>query len=402
VDLNASQGKVILVGQGTAPFGIRVKAEYSISAVYICDAFLAIYSGTSFALPDFDVRLATTGDEIYFRHVSAVNYRDSSLEICLSQGKKSKHIAVGSETNATVLLETLRTKLRAPQASAREAATVPGRSFQYVALVSPANSDPNAEMEPRYCYLRASKLMEYYSDPAVRAALLEQLQVPGTVPTIKGMTDREQQEAIEAQIDHFRRTPNSFWYGMQKEEVLAASIWRAGGHLLRIRLVRDKFYAVSREEDLMRPVARWLTERGEEPYMEIPLGRRRIDVLGYRRSGVVNSDRLTAVELKNDDEQFRRGPDQMGTFAEYAHAVYLACTPAFAAEYLERNANNRNVNRWDPGLLDRKLKQGGFGLLVVERDNVFEAIKPVQQTPVHAKVSKVVAGLSNFQKIELD
>ena len=24
----------------------------------------------------------------------------------------------------------------------------------------------------------------------------------------------------------------------------------------------------------------------------------------------------------------------MGTFAEYASAVYLACTPAFAAEYL--------------------------------------------------------------------
>jgi hypothetical protein len=80
----------------------------------------------------------------------------------------------------------------------------------------------------------------------------------------------------------------------------------------------------------------------------------------------------------------------------------LACTPAFAADYLERNAQNRSVNHWDPDLLDRKLKQGGFGLLIVERDNVFEVVKPIEQSPADAKVSKVIAGLSDFQRIELD
>jgi hypothetical protein len=132
--------------------------------------------------------------------------------------------------------------------------------------------------------------------------------------------------------------------------------------------------------------------------MEIQLGRRRIDVLGYNRRG----PRLTAVELKNTDEEFRRGPDQMGTFAEYAHTVYLACTPAFAADYLERNAEHRAVNHWDHSLLDRKLKQGGFGLLIVERDNVFEVIKPVQQNPKEDRVSKIIASLPAFHKIDLD
>ena len=92
----------------------------------------------------------------------------------------------------------------------------------------------------------------------------------------------------------------------------------------------------------------------------------------------------------------------MGTFAEYVHGVYLACTPAFAAEYLERNAENRNVNHWDSSVLDRKLKQGGFGLLLVERDNVFETIKPVEQSPIASNVSKVIAGLTDFQAIDLD
>jgi hypothetical protein len=136
--------------------------------------------------------------------------------------------------------------------------------------------------------------------------------------------------------------------------------------------------------------------------MEIQLGRRRIDVLGYKKPGLMGSPRLTAVELKNSDEQFRRGPDQMGTFAEYAHAVYLACTPAFAADYLERSAEHRAVNHWDPTLLDRKLKQGGFGLLIVERDNVFEVITPVEQTPDEQKVVKIIAGLPAFHRIELD
>jgi hypothetical protein len=181
---------------------------------------------------------------------------------------------------------------------------------------------------------------------------------------------------------------------------LAASIWRARGEYLSERVVKDKFYDVAREEDLRRPVARWLEGRGEQAYMEIQLGRRRIDVLGCTgRNGVTL---LTAVELKNSDEEFRRGPDQMGSFAEYAHTVYLACTPAFGADYLERHASHRSVNRWDASMLDRKLKQGGFGLLVVERDKVFEMIEPVPRAPSEDRVAKVVANIPALHKIELD
>ena len=111
--------------------------------------------------------------------------------------------------------------------------------------------------------------------------------------------------------------------------------------MLRPRTVREIFARVSQEEDLLRPVAKWLVGRRYEPYMEVPLGRRRIDVLGHRARGMGRVPLLTAVELKNDDIQFARGIDQMGTFAEYAHTVCLACTPAFCAEYLDRNAQSR-------------------------------------------------------------
>jgi hypothetical protein len=168
-------------------------------------------------------------------------------------------------------------------------------------------------------------------------ALIEQLQVPGKPSVLRRLTEREKQDAIETEIDHFRRTPTSIWYGVPSLEVLAASIWRARDENLPQRVVRGLFCAVSCQDDLLRPVARWLKNRGDEPYMEVPLGRRRVDVLGYKKPGFGDPGRLTAVELKNEDVQFGRAIDQMGTFGEYVNVVYLACTPAFAAGYLERN-----------------------------------------------------------------
>jgi len=358
--------------------------------VYVSDAFFAICLASSFDLATRQIQLATTAEEFYFRHITAINQNDDSIEIIFTRAGKSKKLATGNDPNAAALLSKLRAKLRNPQ-------FIPPSPADEPASIATAPQIKLAPDDTRYCYIRASKLMEYYSDPIVISGLMEQLQVPGTTATHNDMAENEKKAAIEGQIDHFRQTPTSFWYETNPQEILAASIWRMRGVHLSERVVRDKFCDVAREEDLLRPVARWLQAGGEIPYMEIPLGRRRIDVLGYN-----NKNRLTAIELKNSDEQFRRGPDQMATFAEYAQAVYLACTPAFAADYLERNAENRNVNRWDATLLDRKLKQGGYGLLIVERDHVFEVIKPLEQNPSEEKVNRIIHSLPALHKIDLD
>ena len=104
----------------------------------------------------------------------------------------------------------------------------------------------------------------------------------------------------------------------------------------------------------------------------------RPSVIGFQCA----AEKLLAIELKNEDAQFSRAVDQMGTYAEYANNVYLACTPAFAAEYLERNAYSRGVNQWDSCVLERKLNSGGYGLLIVERDTVFEVLSPKEGTPL--------------------
>ncbi len=58
----------------------------------------------------------------------------------------------------------------------------------------------------------------------------------------------------------------------------------------------------------------------------------------------------------------------MTTYADYAHEVYLACTPAMAAEYLRKHADSREAKRWDREAFDRKLQKLGVGMLLVEGD----------------------------------
>jgi hypothetical protein len=396
VPFETSDPRVFLIAEDSRTFfGVLPAVRCTASCVYIADEFFAIFLGSSFALITRSISPAKTAEEVYFRHVSAINQHDDAIEITLTRAAKPKRIPTGTDVGSSKLLATLRARLRSPKVVPTPPSPIVHEPVQKIAVSLNAS-----DADERYCYIRASKLMDYYSDPTVLSALMEQLQVPGTVAMHNQMSELDKKTAIEAQIDHFRQTPTSFWYGATPYEILAASIWRTGGQLLSERVMFDKFYDVAREEDLRRPVARWLETINQEPYMEIQLGRRRIDVLGHRKTK--GSPRLTAVELKNSDEQFRRGPDQMGTFAEYAHAVYLACTPAFAAEYLERNAEHRSVNHWDASLLDRKLKQGGFGLLIVERDNVFEVIKPLEQNPSEEKVAKIIRSLPALHRIDLD
>ena len=413
VQLSDSEVHVIISGRGTSPFGVKAKPEYDISVLYIADVFFAIYAGGAFHVAKFEVELPAQGEEIYFRHVSAINYQDPLMEVVLANGRTTRQFKIGTvgETN---VLEALRMKLRsASQQPARRALGVVPLEPPNIDVPAPEpltrvesaggrrTEETASDEEERYCYLRFSKLMQLYQDPIVLDALIEKLEVPGKASVLKRLTEREKQEAIETQVDHFRRSPTSVWHGVPTYEVLAASIWRAQyDEFLPRRLVREIFARVSQEEDLLRPVSKWLVGRGYEPYMEVPLGRRRIDVLGHRPASIGRAPALTAVELKNEDMQFARGIDQMGTFAEYAHAVYLACTPAFCAEYLDRNTESRGVNHWDPDVLGRKLTSGGFGLLIVARDTVFEVLKPTERTPSSANIATAVNGLSSVRRVE--
>jgi hypothetical protein len=407
VKLDEAQCWVFSIGKGKPPFGVTSNPTYEIAVVYICEAFFAVYQPSILRLPHLEVQLSPQGEEFYFRHVSVVNYNPPYIQVILSNGKTAKQFPVGSVGNNPVL-QLLRSRLRG--GTATSATILPDdkaapRSLPVATLTEPEGDSNPSATEPRHCYLRLSRLQQLLADPSVLDALLDQLQVPGEPSVLKRLTPQQKMECIETQIDHFRRTITSVWSEVPRLEVIAASLWRAhdsfdgAKSILSRKLVRRGWFCgVSEEADLQIPTAKWLKGEGYEPYMEVPLGLARVDVLGYKKTSLTGSGRLIAVELKNDYEQFKRALNQMGTFSEYADLVYMACTPDFAAAFLDHNEGS--TNHWDASVLDRKLRSAGFGLLIVEREQVFEVIKPVERTPPSKNSSKVVDALSAVSLIE--
>jgi len=229
----------------------------------------------------------------------------------------------------------------------------------------------------RRCYLRVSKLKEAARMPKVLDALLKELKVPGKSSVLRSLSDDDKFDAIVKQLKHESESTTGYWHKSAHGEILAGSIWRCnaiGNNLV----LRDMFSNVRRECDLLNPVGKWLRRQGLEAHAEIPMGRKRTDVVGYRppRLGGLLSPTLVAVELKNEMKEMERAIDQMTSYADYAHCVYLACTPAMAAEYLEAHADARGVKHWDSEVLDRKLKKLGFGLLLIEGSEISEYRKP--------------------------
>jgi hypothetical protein len=48
---NSDQVALPIPEQSRTPFGIRPAPRYTVSCVYMCDAFFAVFSGSSFSLP---------------------------------------------------------------------------------------------------------------------------------------------------------------------------------------------------------------------------------------------------------------------------------------------------------------------------------------------------------------
>jgi len=240
-----------------------------------------------------------------------------------------------------------------------------------------------------YCYLPGTVLREALEEQRVLDALLNELEVPGKPGALKRLSPKEKLQAIENQIEHFRTSKTSLWYRVESPEILAASIYRSS---LPNGLVLDDFFCdVRSENDLLAPVAAWLEEQRLEAIAEVPMSRKRIDVIGLRRPGLLRRAHVVGVELKSEIRELDRALDQMTTFAEYANRLYLACTPALAAQYLDCHAESRGVRHWDPNVFDRKLERLGFGLLLVEDDEVFEHLEPKSSSVDRRKLDELLA-----------
>jgi hypothetical protein len=245
----------------------------------------------------------------------------------------------------------------------------------------------------RHCYLSEMRLAAVLDAPKALDAILGHLGVPLKSGVRRNLSDDQKVDEIVAHTRHLIVGKNSPWRHCSGFEVLAAAVWQLRGDGLGAKLVDHAFCSVRNEADLTKPVAAWLSSQDLDVYDEVPMGRKRTDLLGHRPKKLLRGHRFIAIELKNSIKEFDRAIDQMTTYADYTHEVYVACTPAMAVAYLDAHSNGRGTSGWDPQVLNRKLEKLGLGLLLVEGEEVCVLRRPRQQTPLNKNVDEVLAAL---------
>ncbi|GAB5546204.1 MAG: hypothetical protein SangKO_059640 [Sandaracinaceae bacterium] len=222
----------------------------------------------------------------------------------------------------------------------------------------------------RFCHARSRLLREAEKREGVIDAVMTALKAPFNSAQRKRMKAKDKAAALAEHIPHLARMRNSEWQKCSAPEIFAAGLFLSKAKAEEKAKV---FCPVKREEDLRKPVRKWLAKQKLAAHDEVPMGQSRVDLAGHKLGSFFGGpEQIVAVELKNQLSQLKRGLDQMTNYSDYAHEVYLACTPALAASYLRGHFNAKDVGRWDPDALNRKLSKFGIGLLLVENGKVFK------------------------------
>ncbi|MGH7282633.1 MAG: hypothetical protein ACRELY_13990 [Polyangiaceae bacterium] len=246
----------------------------------------------------------------------------------------------------------------------------------------------------RYAYLRLPRLKEALENEKVIHAVMGELGIDRKPAVLRSMSRKEKLTAIEHHVRAQQTDPHSEWFDHSLPNIIAACVFASSR--LTDGFVDKLFSYAKRESDLFGPVSQHCEKNGYDVHAEIDLSRKKADIVLLKTGmwgGLLTSDESVAIELKNDPKQAEHALDQMTTYRDYVHQVYLACTPFMAAEMLSQHAKRPHVRRWDFDLLHRRLNELGLGLLLVEGNDVYEVIEPDTTTPDPEKVKELKSAI---------
>ncbi|WP_053238471.1 hypothetical protein [Sandaracinus amylolyticus] len=247
--------------------------------------------------------------------------------------------------------------------------------------------------DTRYAYARSPALAKLFDDRATIDAVMKVLEVPIAKGHRGKLSNDDARTALRAHVEHLRSLKTSPWHGLSSAEIAAAAVVRA-----ELPAARDGVFAhLKRESDLLLPIAAYMKQYNLEVYAEVPTGRNRADVLGFK-DGFFGTT-IVIVELKNALPDFKRGIDQLATYAGYGTEVWTACTPWMAARVLDEHSQGRGVHRWDPTWIQQKLAAVGSGLLLVEHEKVARVQEPRKNTIDAAKVGEIRSAIKTCRRI---
>jgi len=210
--------------------------------------------------------------------------------------------------------------------------------------------------------------------PGVLASLLEEL----TGQSVNQGSAVEQMARLKRHVIHLSVTPSSF-HGLSLEEIVVLTAYTSP------RLQHSGFTRALNVEpntaELRAVCERWLSQRASVVATGHSVGLRRWPLVGYSPEDQPASSRfVVGLAPFSHPATLDRELGQLAGEATFGHEHYVACSPGTALAYLRQAAEERTPLRWDPFVLDRRLRSLGLGLLLVEGQNV-ALYMPARYTP---------------------
>ena len=221
----------------------------------------------------------------------------------------------------------------------------------------------------RFSYLRLRRLKKALADTAVLDALVAEMGIHKAAP---GGSRGAKLAAIEREIERLRGSRPSAWSGVPAPEVLGAFLFAASKKGAGPGPVADLFTPARDQREIATAVALWLKGTGLTLFDGLPRGTA-FDFVGYQK-GLLGAFHIVGVAIGNTAGQIDLPLQRMKAFEKLTESTYLACSPAVAAEYLSACATA--LGKWDADALNRRLREQGVGLLLVEGDAVAQALLP--------------------------
>lgn len=248
----------------------------------------------------------------------------------------------------------------------------------------------------RALYLPEDVLFETLGDARVLDKVADEFRLLGSQSNFKRLNEEGQINAIWQKAKAFSESEATPWYANSELEIIAGCLWRSGAAQTA---KRRAWSWLRREENLRLPIATHFLNQGFRVWQEVPTGNKRVDLLAWKKGGLLTPEQIVAIELKNSQNDLKRGLDQMTTYSMFAHKVYLACTPWLAAEYVDKYARSRSVRHWDAEVLNNKLKSLRFGFLTLEGERVGELIDPQPHEIENSRRYELFEQLDRAQEI---
>lgn len=218
-------------------------------------------------------------------------------------------------------------------------------------------SAPIARAVLRYCYVRGTALDRLLAEPGALELLLGEL--TGTAP--EPADPAELQSQLRRAAIHLSVTASAF-YGLSLEEIVVLTAFtspRFAFTTFQRELSRERTH-----EGLEGTCRRWLTARSTSVESGARYGVPRWPLVGHATGFAI------AVAPFDDPAELDSALSTLASQTGFAHEHYIACTPSTALRLLWREASASATTRWDPFVLDRRLRSLELGLLLVEDEEV--------------------------------